>query len=56
MLHREKPFETANKLLLSPGTSQVYYGDESARRLLVKIEGTVGDANIAFVYELGSHF
>ena len=41
---REKPFETANKLLLSPGTSQVYYGDESARSL--KIEGTVGDATL----------
>lgn len=42
--NREKPFETANKLLLSPGTSQVYYGDESARSL--KIEGTVGDATL----------
>lgn len=41
---REKPFETANKLLLSPGTSQVYYGDESARSL--KVEGTVGDATL----------
>lgn len=41
---REKPFETANKLLLSPGTSQVYYGDESARPLI--IEGTVGDATL----------
>ena len=42
--NRVKPFETANKLLLSPGTSQVYYGDESARRLVVK--GTVGDAKL----------
>ena len=41
---REKPFETANKLLLSPGTSQVYYGDESARSLV--IEGTQGDATL----------
>ncbi|MEF3077777.1 alpha-amylase family glycosyl hydrolase [Winogradskyella poriferorum] len=41
---REKPFETANKLLLSPGTSQVYYGDESARSLVV--EGTQGDATL----------
>ena len=41
---REKPFETATKLLLSPGTSQVYYGDESARSLI--IEGTVGDATL----------
>ncbi|MBR9847200.1 MAG: alpha-amylase [Algicola sp.] len=42
--NRTKPFETANKLLLSPGTSQVYYGDESARRLVVK--GANGDANL----------
>ena len=41
---RKKPFETANKLLLSPGTSQVYYGDESARSLA--ISGTVGDAKL----------
>lgn len=41
---REKPFETANRLLLSPGTSQVYYGDESARSLVV--EGTEGDATL----------
>lgn len=41
---REKPFETATKLLLSPGTSQIYYGDESARSLI--IEGTEGDATL----------
>lgn len=41
---REKPFETANKLLLAPGTSQIYYGDELARVLLV--EGASGDANL----------
>lgn len=41
---REKPFETATKLLLSPGTSQVYYGDETARKLIV--EGAVGDATL----------
>ena len=41
---REKPLETATKLLLSPGASQVYYGDELARLLI--IEGTVGDANL----------
>lgn len=39
---RNKPFETATILLLSPGTSQVYYGDESARPLV--IEGATGDA------------
>ncbi len=41
---RKKPFETANKLLLSPGTSQVYYGDESSRSLVVS--GTEGDATL----------
>jgi len=41
---RKKPFETANKLLLSPGTSQVFYGDESARSLV--IAGTEGDATL----------
>lgn len=41
---RENPFETATKLLLSPGTSQIYYGDESARSLVV--DGTQGDATL----------
>ncbi|GAA3614717.1 alpha-amylase family glycosyl hydrolase [Flavivirga amylovorans] len=41
---REKPFMAATRLLLSPGTSQVYYGDESARSLV--IEGTEGDATL----------
>jgi alpha-amylase len=41
---RKKPFETATKLLLSPGASQIYYGDESARSLVIK--GTVGDATL----------
>jgi alpha-amylase len=41
---REKPFESASKLLLSPGISQIYYGDESGRSLVV--EGTVGDATL----------
>lgn len=41
---RENSFETATKLLLSPGTSQVYYGDESARSLI--IEGAEGDATL----------
>ncbi len=41
---RNKPYETATKLLLSPGASQVYYGDESARSLA--IEGTEGDATL----------
>ncbi|GAL66945.1 alpha-amylase family glycosyl hydrolase [Jejuia pallidilutea] len=41
---RVKPYETATKLLLCPGASQVYYGDESARSLI--IEGTQGDATL----------
>ncbi|WP_203257650.1 alpha-amylase family glycosyl hydrolase [Hyunsoonleella ulvae] len=44
---REKPYETANKLLLCPGASQVYYGDEIARSLLV--EGAQGDATLRSV-------
>jgi len=42
--NRTKSIESANKLLLSPGISQVYYGDESARSLI--IEGTEGDATL----------
>jgi alpha-amylase len=41
---REKPFKTGTLLLLSPGTSQIYYGDESARNLIVK--GAQGDATL----------
>ena len=41
---REKTFESATKLLLTPGTAQVYYGDESGRNLV--IEGTKGDATL----------
>ena len=41
---REKTFESATKLLLAPGISQVYYGDESARSL--DIQGTTGDATL----------
>ncbi len=41
---RDKTIEAAIKLLLAPGTSQVYYGDESARSLV--IEETQGDATL----------
>lgn len=41
---REKTIEAGTKLLLTPGISQVYYGDESARSL--EIEGTTGDATL----------
>ncbi|WP_117879450.1 alpha-amylase family glycosyl hydrolase [Aureibaculum luteum] len=41
---RKKSERTANILYLTPGTSQTYYGDESARDLI--IEGTQGDATL----------
>jgi alpha-amylase len=41
---RERPMESANKLLLAPGAAQIYYGDETAR--VLKIEGAQGDANL----------
>ncbi len=41
---RKKPYYSANVLLLSPGASQIYYGDETARNLV--IEGTEGDATL----------
>ncbi|SCY50546.1 alpha-amylase family glycosyl hydrolase [Flavobacterium caeni] len=41
---REKSIESGTKLLLSPGVSQVYYGDETGRSLVV--EGTEGDATL----------
>lgn len=41
---REMPYKTATMLLLTPGTSQVYYGDETARELV--IEDATGDANL----------
>lgn len=41
---RTNTYEAANFLFLTPGASQVYYGDESARGLIV--EGTQGDATL----------
>ena len=41
---RESPYKTGTILLLTPGASQVYYGDESARSLV--IDGTIGDATL----------
>jgi alpha-amylase len=41
---RTKPFESANKLLLAPGAAQIYYGDETARRL--DIAEATGDAKL----------
>ncbi|GLB49987.1 alpha-amylase family glycosyl hydrolase [Neptunitalea lumnitzerae] len=42
--NRERPFNAATKLLLAPGVSQIYYGDETARSLWV--DGAQGDANL----------
>lgn len=42
--NREKTLESGTKLLLCPGQSQVYYGDETSRPL--NIEGTEGDASL----------
>ncbi|MEP0480929.1 MAG: alpha-amylase family glycosyl hydrolase, partial [Nonlabens sp.] len=41
---RVKTIESATKLLLTPGMTQIYYGDEIARPLI--IEGTHGDATL----------
>ncbi|MDC8004762.1 alpha-amylase family glycosyl hydrolase [Aureisphaera galaxeae] len=41
---REKTYESAVRLLLAPGASQIYYGDEIGRSLI--IEGTQGDATL----------
>ncbi|WP_339685533.1 alpha-amylase family glycosyl hydrolase [uncultured Nonlabens sp.] len=46
---REKAMESAAKLLLTPGMTQIYYGDEIARPLVV--EGAVGDANLRSVMD-----
>jgi len=42
--NREYPFRSANVLLLSPGISQIYYGDESNRSLNIK--EALGDAKL----------
>ncbi|MES2760199.1 MAG: alpha-amylase family glycosyl hydrolase [Pseudomonadota bacterium] len=41
---RERPFETATKLMLTPGAVQIYYGDETAR--LLRFDGAEGDAKL----------
>jgi len=41
---RKQPIKAANKLLLTPGASQIYYGDETAR--VLNMEGAQGDANL----------
>ncbi|KAA2216834.1 alpha-amylase family glycosyl hydrolase [Maribacter flavus] len=41
---RKEPKRAANVLLLTPGASQIYYGDETARNLV--IDSTQGDATL----------
>ncbi|MEM6720637.1 MAG: alpha-amylase family glycosyl hydrolase [Bacteroidota bacterium] len=41
---RTKTYESATKLLLTPGISQIYYGDETKRSLI--IEGATTDATL----------
>lgn len=41
---RKRTYESATKLLLTPGISQIYYGDETARSLT--IAGAEGDATL----------
>jgi len=41
---RKKPFESATKLLLAPGAAQIYYGDETARKL--DVAEATGDAKL----------
>ena len=41
---RKNPYRSANILMLTPGASQIYYGDESNRNLT--IEGAQGDATL----------
>ena len=41
---RNRTFESATKLMLCPGQVQIYYGDETARPLI--IDGAQGDVNL----------
>ncbi len=41
---RKRTWEAATKLMLCPGQVQMYYGDETARPLI--IEGAIGDVNL----------
>ena len=41
---RQNPWDAGTRLLLAPGISQIYYGDETARPL--EVEGVDGDANL----------
>jgi alpha-amylase len=43
-VHRRDPLGAGTRLLLAPGTAQIYYGDELARPL--RVAGAEGDANL----------
>lgn len=51
---RERTGEAGIKLLLTPGISQIYYGDENARPLI--IEGTQGDATLRSPMDWSENF
>lgn len=46
---RTKTFESANRLMLSTGAAQIYYGDEVGRSLV--IPGTTGDATLRSMFD-----
>ncbi len=50
---RKKTFESATKLMLCPGQVQIYYGDETARPLV--IEGVQGDVNLRGLMNWGEN-
>lgn len=46
---RKQPYKTAEMLFLTPGASQIYYGDEISRELTVK--DAKGDANLRSIMD-----
>lgn len=48
---RTNAYHAANVLLLAPGQAQIYYGDETGRKLIV--EGAEGDANLRSMMNWG---
>lgn len=41
---RENPIDAGTRLLLAPGAAQIYYGDETSRKMVA--ENELGDANL----------
>lgn len=50
---RKRTYESATKLMLCPGQVQIYYGDETARPLI--IEGAQGDVNLRGLMNWGEN-